>query len=209
MYYIRAPLSGTQMFITATSMEVFADMVQISQLHNVGGDKKNKQAYKLLRPYYDKQLPEALYLAAFFPYNPTSEKLILFPDQTHASLMRAASDKEYPPAVYRLGAYLDFGEDGILENKEEASRCFHLAAKLGHTHSKWIVACELIYGTEYVPKNIRDGMALLHEAANEKSIQALETLARYHKTGEFDFEKNEEISLAYQAMKSDPGAVDS
>ncbi len=94
-------------------------------------------------------------------------------------------------ALYISGSFYDQGEY-VPQDKEKASAIFRQAAELGHSHSQWIYACELLWGKGTFPQSIERGLDYLQRAIDNGSAEACITKARLYHEGEFGHSKNPE-----------------
>lgn len=102
-------------------------------------------------------------------------------------------------ALYEKGVLYDLGEQ-IPMDKAKASQIFKSAADLGHAHSAWIHAVELLWGLGTFPQSIENGMKYLNKAIEGNSGQACITKARLYMFGELGHEKDEIESLRYRKL---------
>ena len=112
-------------------------------------------------------------------------------------------------AIYEKGALYDLGELVPLD-KCRASKLFKEAADLGHAHSAWIHACELLWGLGSYSQNIKEGAEYLTKAIDAGSGEACITMARLYLFGELGYEKNktESDKLRRLALKLDGTVYD-
>ena len=80
--------------------------------------------------------------------------------EQYMSELRRRVDAGDLDAFYELGAAYDLGELVPLD-KGRASRIFKAAADLGHAHSMWIHACELLWGGGESDQCIPEGFRYL------------------------------------------------
>lgn len=145
--------------------------------------------------------PEALLLVNSFSKQHESRHNF---DKRYLKALRYAAKRNVPWALYRLGSYYDMGEEFSTEsfpiNKRLATEYFIKAAQLGHHQSQWIYAIDLLHGNKFVTKNEDEGKRFLSLSVKGKFIGAYETMAMFHKTGEFGFERSDEDCIRFTIM---------
>ena len=165
-----------------------------------------EEAKRLLEPFVKRRNAEAIFLRGNF--SGPNEPLARFERRMRRSI-EIAANKGYPPAVYRLGAHLDMGERfetfSYPRDKGRAALLFKRAADLGHRHSQWIYAMDLLYGSPHIEKNVPLGLEYLRRALEGGFVGAYETMAQFHETGKFGLEVNTALADEYrrQARSSD------
>ena len=145
--------------------------------------------------------PEALLLINSFSKQPESRYNF---DKRYLKALRYAAKRNVPWALYRLGSYYDMGVEFSTEsfpnNKRLATEYFIKAAQLGHHQSQWICAIAFLYGSEFIDRDEDEGKRFLSLSVKGKFIGAYETMAMFHKTGEFGFERSDEACIRFTIM---------
>jgi len=122
-------------------------------------------------------------------------------DKRHVESVKLAASKGHAYAIYRLGVFFDLGDFGYEVDKKRVSELFKKAADLGHLRSKWIHACELLWGIGSYEQNIPEGLKYLDQSVDGNFIEGLETLAQIYESGEFGFERNAKRAIELRKLK--------
>lgn len=122
------------------------------------------------------------------------------------SLIASAASEGYPPAMYTMGAYLDLGEH-LQEDKSGAMGLFQKAAKRGHAHSMWLYGVAQIYGAPGVEIDQDSGLKWVKRSAKLKFVEALETLAQWHESGELGVSVDAKKAARLRQKKEDVDAI--
>ena len=120
-------------------------------------------------------------------------------DSTYVESVFHRADAGDIEALYEKGILYDLGEYVPID-KQKASQIFKSAADLGHAHSAWIHAVELLWGLGSFPQSVEDGLEYLTKAIDGSSGEACITKARLYMFGELGHEKNETESRRYRAL---------
>jgi TPR repeat protein len=154
------------------------------------------RAHQILQPLVKRGNAKAIYIAGTISKpGETTEEF----ERRHVESVELAANIGCPDAIYWLGYFFDVGAEGFEIDKRRASELFKKAANLGHLRSKWIYACELLWGLGSYEQNIPEGLKYLEKSAEGNFDEALETLARIHEQGEFGLEKD--LSRAEELRK--------
>ena len=192
--YQKLTIDNEQVFLTCDSLRSAVDHLKLRALVEEGrdGEARNK-----LKELVDKGSAEAVYLGAFVSDEGGRDEV----DKAHVDAIKKAAELGYPPAIYRYGVYMETGEFGD-EDKVEAANLFKKAAYLGHARSEWIHGTALLYGSNGLPKDVKLGIEFIRRSAKQFFVEALETLARFHESGDFGFSVDFAKSKSYRDMKS-------
>lgn len=165
---------------------------------------------KILPPLLEKNIPEAIRINASFFQAGTSEDKC---DRLYAEGMFKAAKLGDLKAKYQVGVFYDLGSFGAPQDKVRASSIFKELAESGDSHCMWIYACELIWGKGSFLISTEEGLKYLDRASRDGSAEACITLARFHNSGEFGYEKSIELrdqfrklALEYDETTYDPYA---
>lgn len=132
-----------------------------------------REAYEVLRPLLDIEVPEALFIYSTFSIaGAESEEEF---ERRSAELLRRAADFGHPSSLYALGACHEVG-DLVEANPIYAASLFQAAAEKGHPKAKFRHGLNLYYGSNGVPRNERLGLELIRAAAQEGVEDAREFL---------------------------------
>lgn len=145
------------------------------------------RAHQLLQPLIESGNARATYLAGTIGKAGESTDEFY---KRHVEAVTLAASREDAEAIYRLGYFFDCGDFGFEIDKKRASELFKKAADLGHLRSKWIHACELLWGMGSYEQNIPEGLKYLDQSVKGNFEEALETLARIYEGGEFCFKRS-------------------
>jgi TPR repeat protein len=159
------------------------DAALIRQAKSLLEADKFEDARRILDPLIARGNAEAQYLGAGFSWGDETEEKF---DRRYLNLLRLSAEQDFPPALYALGYHYDTG-DLVGEDKVHAARLFMRAAAAKHAHSQWLHGLALLYGRHGVAMNQELGLLYIQESADAMLQGALETLARFHETGEFGF----------------------
>ncbi len=181
--YSKIVVEHEQLFLTCSSLQECSDMLNVRIYLDQG---EQKLASKILQSYLKSGNPEAEYLYSKAPSGNGSEQAI---EAHHLNYIKKSAEKDYPPALYLLGAYYDMG-DYVPADKIKAALLFKKAASLGHAHSQWIHGEDLLYGRNGIDKDEVLGVECIKKSANAKFEGALETVARFYEQGAFGFPKD-------------------
>ena len=157
------------------------------------------RAHQILQPLVDKGNAQAIYIAATISKSGESAEEF---EKRHVEFVTLAASKNYPDAIYQLGYFFDVGESGFEVDKKRAAELFKKAADLGHPRSQWIHACELLWGAGSYEQNVSEGLEYLNQAVKGNFDEALETLARFHESGEFGFERSAQLAADLRNRKA-------
>lgn len=161
------------------------------------------RAHQLLEPLVKAGDAQAIYLAGCMGKRGETDSEFQL---RYVHSVEVSAKKGFPQAVYALGVFYDVGEHGYEIDKVRASHLFKKAADLGHLRSKWIHACELLWGLGSYEQNIRLGLDYLEQSAAGNFEEALETKARLYERGEFGYEKSVARAAELRAMISEGNA---
>ena len=134
-----------------------------------------QSAYKLLAPLLAAQNPEAQFLYATFSISgmETVEEF----EARSISLLQAASDAGYAPAMYALAVCYDAG-DMVGRDSIRASVLYKKAAEAGNPKAKLSHGLDLFYGSNGMPKDEQRGLILIKQAMAENVDDAVDALER-------------------------------
>jgi TPR repeat protein len=150
------------------------------------------EARSALEPLIAAENAEALYLAAGFSLAGESAEDF---DRRFLQMMARSAAGGFAPALYVMGFLYDTGEL-VAPDSEKAADFFKEAALKKHAHSQWLYGLRLLYGTGGATRDEARGLSELRESAAAGFQGALETLARFHETGEFGFPVNPQEAAA-------------
>ena len=156
------------------------------------------RAHQLLQPLVEQGNARETYLAGTI--GKAGESRGEF-DKRHVESVKLAASRGDAEAIYRLGYFFDCGDFGFEMDSKRASELFKKAADLGHLRSKWIHACELLWGMGSYDQNIHEGLKYLDQSVNGNFEEALETLARIYEGGEFGFERSAQRATELRKRK--------
>jgi TPR repeat protein len=176
--YTIAVVEHEQLFLTCSSLQEFSDMLRVRVFLE---HDEHKKAFNLLEVYLKKGRPEAEYL-----YSKMPNEMEGTVEAHHINYITRSAKKDYPPALYILGAYYDTG-DYVELNKAKAAFLFKQAALCGHAHSQWIHGEDLLYGRNGIEQNKALGIEYIKKSADAKFEGALETMASFYQTGKYGF----------------------
>lgn len=143
-------------------------------------DDDFSSAKNILMPLAEHDVPEAILMLGGLSNDDETEEA--FEARYVASTERAAA-LNHPRGVYQLGVLYDTGDCGCEYDPEQASKLFKQAADLGHAHSQWIHACDVIWGSSAFDKDETKGVALMHQAVANGSAEACMTVAKWYAEG--------------------------
>lgn len=132
----------------------------------------SKNAYRLLKPFIERECSEALFLYSMFSF--TKEESLEEFDKRSIDLLQKASALEHPAAMYALAGYYDTG-DIVPINRELAARLIQNAAQLGYNKAMLEHGLNLYYGS-YIEKDINLALGYLSQAAKEGNEDAKQVL---------------------------------
>lgn len=130
-------------------------------------------AHSLLLPLLAQQNPEAQFLYSTFSLS-EMETVEEF-EARSVSLLQAASDAGYAPAMYALAVCLDSG-DMVSRDVIQASALYKKAAEAGYPKAKLSHGLDLFYGSNGMPKDERRGTILIEQAVAENVDGAVDAL---------------------------------
>jgi uncharacterized protein len=156
------------------------------------------RAHQLLQPLVERGNARATYLAGTIGKDGESTEEF---EKRHVESVKLTASKGDAEAIYRLGYFFDCGDFGFEVNRKHASKLFKKAADLGHLRSKWIHACELLWGMGSCDKNVPEGLNYLDQSVKGNFEEALETLAKIYEGGEFGFERSAQRAAELRKRK--------
>lgn len=197
--YQTLTLDHEQIFLTCESLRGAINHLEARAMIEEG---RHEEARRKLNELIGSGSAEAVYLWAFVGDDKGKDET----DKAHVDAIKKSANLGYPPAIYRYGVYLDTGEFGS-ENKAEAANLFQQAARLGHARSEWIHGTALLYGSGGFAKNVELGIRFVRQSAERLFVEALETVARFHESGDFGFRIDSDKSESYRRLKSATNAI--
>jgi TPR repeat protein len=132
-----------------------------------------KKAYKALLPLLAENNSEAQFLYSTFSL--LGKETIEEFEARSISLLQAAAEAEYPPAMYALGVCCDVG-DMVAPDPNKASILFKKAAEAGYSKAKLSHGLDLFYGSNKIKKDEVQGLSLLEQAVADNVDGAAENL---------------------------------
>jgi TPR repeat protein len=155
-----------------------------------------------LEPLLKQEDPEAQYLASCFSVEDESSDAY---KERRILLLRRASERRYPPALFALAVAYDTG-DGLTIDKRKASELFMEAAVRGHAHSQWICSIDFIYDDS--SKYRSQGIELLFKSADQGFVGALQTLVKLYTNGDCGFPKCAKLAEYFRRRSVDTDVID-
>lgn len=91
---------------------------------------------------------------------------------------------------------------------EIAFRLYTQAAQRGEAYAMYKVAKYIFYQYDGADRDIKKGQKMLLDAAQKGYLQAMSDLADYYTRGEYEFPKNEELSVHWLTKAAEQGSAD-
>lgn len=164
---------------------------------------KLSDAHRILDPMLIDGNSEAEYLAAGISRKEEASEDF---DSRRMRLLRLAAARDYPPALYALGASLDDTGDG--RSRKEAAELFRRAALHGHAHSQWIHGIDLLYGSNGIERNEALGVTFISNSANAGFIGALRTMAEILDDGKFGVARDPNRADHFRSLAQKADVID-
>ncbi|MFG6448908.1 tetratricopeptide repeat protein [Roseateles sp. BYS180W] len=134
---------------------------------------KFREAYEVLRPLLETEVPDALFLYSTFSLAGTESEAEF--EKRSFELLERAADLGHAPALYALGVCYEVG-DLVEANPIYAATLLKAAAEMGHAKAKFCHGLNLYHGSNGVPRSEGAGLALVRAAAQDGVEDAEEFL---------------------------------
>jgi TPR repeat protein len=123
-----------------------------------------RDAYEVLRPLLDREVPAALFLYSTFSVA-GSESEAEF-ERRSLDLLRRAADLGHPAALYALGACYEVG-DLVEADPQRAALLLKAAAEMGHPKATFRHGLNIYYGSNGMLRSEQAALPLIRAAAKE------------------------------------------